>query len=86
MTMPIVYVIFIMDIFTSDLIFRPKLFKVLERRISDIPYDNIIIDFSNVKSMTPNFAKKYKSLSKKNKKLIHEVNIPLQLEKKFDRV
>lgn len=85
MTMPIVYVIFIADLFTSDLVLRPKIFKVLERKISDIPYDDIIIDFSNVKSMTPSFAEKYKLFSKKNKKQIHEVNIPLHLEKKFNR-
>ena len=83
--MSIVYVIFITDLFTSDLILRPKIFKVLERKISDIPYDDIIIDFSNVKSMTHNFAEEYKSFSKKNKKLIHEVNIPLHLVKKFNR-
>lgn len=84
--MPIVYVIFMKDLFVSDPpILRPQILKVLERKLSGIPYGDIMIDFSNVKSMTPDFAEKYKSFSKKNKKLIHEVNIPLHLEKTFNR-
>ena len=65
--MPIVYVIF-MDLFVSDPpILRPQILKVLERKLSGIPYGDIMIDFSNVKSMTPDFAEKYKSFSKKIK-------------------
>ena len=67
MTMPIVYVIFITNLFTSDPVLRSKMFKVLERKISDIPYGDIIIDFSNVKSMTPNFAEMYNHFRKRLK-------------------
>ena len=53
----------------------------MEEKISDIPYDEIIIDFSSVKSMSPNFANTYLEIKKGSNKLIHEVNVPLHLEK-----
>ena len=82
--MSIVYVIFIEELLTSDLKFEPKTIKELESKISSIPYNEIIIDFSNIGSMTPDFVNKYKSLSNKSKKIIHEVNIPPHLEETFN--
>ncbi len=82
--MSIVYVIFIEELITSDLKLKPKAIKELESKISNIPYNEIIIDFSNIGSMTPDFVNKYKSLLNKSKKIIHEVNIPPHLEKTFN--
>lgn len=81
--MPIVYVMFMKDLLASDLMFKPEVIKALKKKISDIPYDEVVIDFSDIRSMSPDFANKYKSIKKRSNKLIHEVNMPLYLEKTF---
>ncbi|WP_148686291.1 hypothetical protein [Candidatus Nitrosocosmicus hydrocola] len=85
MALSIVYVIFIKDILTSRLIVTPEVCKVLEEKISRVPYNEIIIDFSIVRSMSHDFVKKYISMKKgRSDKQIHEVNIPLHLEWTID--
>ena len=78
--MSVLYVECIKDLFSSTLTLRPNTAKELEETILDIPYDEIIFDFSGVKSMSIEFAKEYMSIKNRSKKLISEVNIPLCLE------
>jgi len=78
--MSVIYVEYIRDPFSSTLTMRPDTTKELEKTILDIPYDEIIIDFSGVKSMSIEFAKEYLSIKRRSKKVINEVNIPLDLE------
>jgi hypothetical protein len=52
----------------------------LEETIFDIPYDEVKFDFSGVKSMSFEFAKEYRSIKYRTKKIIKEVNIPIDLE------
>jgi len=44
--------------------------------LEDIPSDDIRIDFSNVDSITPEFAHQYLMSKRKSKKEIHEVGLP----------
>ena len=48
----------------------------VEKAFEDAPSDDIIIDFSNVKSITPEFAHQYLMSKRKIKKEFHEVNLP----------
>ncbi len=84
MAMSIVYVIFIKDLLASDLMIKSEINKILEKKISDIPYNEVIIDFSNVRAMSREFINQYKQSKFKNRKEIHEVNIPLGLQETFD--
>ena len=57
--MSVIYVDYIRDLFSSTLMLGPDTVKELEKTILDIPYDEIVIDFSSVKSMSSEFAKEY---------------------------
>ena len=59
---------------------RPNTAKELEETILSIPYDEIIFDFTGVKSMSIEFAKEYVSIKHRSQKIIKEVNIPIYLE------
>jgi translation elongation factor EF-4 len=72
--MSFLYIEFIKDLFSSTLT-RPNAAKELEETIFDIPYDEIIFDFSGVKSMSIEFAKEYRSIKYRTKKIIKEVKI-----------
>jgi hypothetical protein len=78
--MSVLYVEYIKDRFSSTLTLRPNAAKELEETILDIPYDEIIFDFSGVKSMSIEFAKEYLSIKYRTKKIIKEVNIAIELE------
>jgi len=83
MAMSILFVMFIKDMLASDLIVKSEINKVLEKRISSIPYNEIIIDFSNVRAISRRFVNQYKLSKSKNRKEIYEVNIPLGLQEFF---
>ena len=78
--MSFLYVEYIKDLFSYNLRLRPNTAKELEETIFGIPSDEIIFDFSGVKSMSIEFAKEYISIKYRSKKLISEVNTPLGLE------
>ena len=78
--MSVIYVEYIRDLLSSTRMLRPNTIKELEKTILDIPYDEIIIDFSGVKSMGIEFAKEYFSFKHRSKKTINEVNIPFGVE------
>jgi hypothetical protein len=84
--MSVLYVEYIKDIFSPTLTLRPNTAKELEKTILGIPYDEIILDFSGVKSMSMEFAKEYMSIKYRSKKIIKEVNIPIGLESIINRV
>lgn len=84
--MSVLYVEYIKDLFSSTLTLRPNAVKELEETILSIPYDEIIFDFSGVKSMSFEFAKEYVSIKYRTKKIIKEVNIPIDLELMINKV
>lgn len=73
--MSFLYVEYIKDLSSSTLTLRPNAAKELEETIFDIPYDEIIFDFSGVKSMSIEFAKVYRSIKYRTEKIIKEVKI-----------
>ncbi len=74
--MSVLYFEYIKDLFSSTLTLRPNAAKELEETIFDIPYDEIIFDFSGVKSMSIEFAKEYLSIKYRPKKIIKEAKYP----------
>jgi len=78
--MSVIYVEYIRDLLSSALTLRPNIIQELEKTILNIPYNEIIIDFSGVKSMSIEFAKEYLSIKHRSKKVINEVNISLDVE------
>ncbi|NOJ30952.1 MAG: hypothetical protein DA329_02265 [Candidatus Nitrosocosmicus sp.] len=83
--MSVLYVGYITNLFTSNLVLKPDTKKELEKTILDIPYDEIIFDFSGVKYMSIEFAKEYTSIKNKTNKVVNEVNIPLAFEPIMDK-
>ncbi|HEX5186279.1 MAG TPA: hypothetical protein VFV86_05255 [Nitrososphaeraceae archaeon] len=75
-----IHVIFIRDFISEDLEINKSAATFVEKMIKSIPSDDIIIDFSNVKSITPEFVHQYLTIKRKIKKQIHEVNLPSQVE------
>jgi len=75
-----IHVIFIRDFISADLEITKSTITFIEKVIWGIPSDDIIIDFSNVKSITPEFAHQYLMSKRKIKKEIHEVNLPSHVE------
>jgi hypothetical protein len=55
--MSVIYVEFIWDLFSFTLTLRADTIIELEKTISNIPYDEVIIDFSGAKSMSIEFVK-----------------------------
>ena len=83
--MSVLYVEYIRDLFSSTLTLRPNIIEELEKTIMDIPYDEIIFDFSGVKSMSIEFAKEYLTIKHRSNKAINEVNLPLDLQPIMDK-
>jgi hypothetical protein len=82
--MSVIYVIFIKNLFSTHLTLQTDTNTILEREIFDIPYDEICIDFSNIKSISPAFVNQYLLLKSRSKKMINEVNISPDLEELMD--
>lgn len=74
-----IYVLNVKDILSTNL--RPKhtIDKILEKGLFNLPYDEIIVDFSGVNSISPEFATQYLLCKSKTRKEVHEVNVPLNL-------
>ena len=75
-----IHVVFIRDFISADLEMKKSAITFVEKEVKDAPSDYIIIDFSNVKSITPEFAYQYLMSKRKIKKEIHEVNLPSHVE------
>lgn len=75
-----IHVVFIRDFISVDLEMNKSAITFVEKEVEDAPSDDIIIDFSNVKSITREFAHQYLMSKRKIKKEIHEVNIPSHVE------
>jgi hypothetical protein len=75
-----IHVIFIRDFISADLEIKKSAATFVEKEIEGTPSDDIIIDFSNVNSITPEFAYQYLISKRKVKKEIHEVNLPSHVE------
>ena len=83
--MSVLYVENIRVLFSSTLTLRSNIIEELEKTIMDIPYDEIIFDFSGVKSMSIEFAKEYLTIKHRSNKVINEVNLPLDLQPTMDK-
>jgi hypothetical protein len=77
--MSVVYVEYMKDIFSSTLTLGPRTHEELDKTITIVPYDEIILDFSGIRSMSFEFAKEYMSIKNNSNKSINEVNLPLDL-------
>ena len=75
-----IHVIFIRGFISEDLKIKKSAATLVEKLIEDIPSNDIIIDFSNVNSITPEFVHQYLISKRKIKKEIHEVNLPSYVE------
>jgi hypothetical protein len=82
--MSVIYVTFIKDLLSPHLILQRDTDSLLEREISNTPYDEIRVDFSNVRTISPDFAKQYLLSKSRSEKLIKEVNISPDLEEIMD--
>ncbi|MGD9533287.1 MAG: hypothetical protein AB7V56_05905 [Candidatus Nitrosocosmicus sp.] len=49
-----------------------------------LPYEEIIVDFSEINSISHEFANHYLSNKSKSGKVVHEVNIPILLQNLFN--
>ncbi|MGD9534536.1 MAG: hypothetical protein AB7V56_12305 [Candidatus Nitrosocosmicus sp.] len=81
---PIIYVIRIRNIFASDLITTSGIDNKLDKELFSLPYEEIIVDFSGINSISPEFANHYLSNKSKSGKVVHEVNIPILLHNMFE--
>ena len=80
-----IHVIFVTDFISADFEIRKSTVTLIENEIEDTPSTDIIIDFSNVKAITPQFVHQYMMSKRRIKKDIHEVNLPLQIESVMNR-
>lgn len=75
----------ITTIISSDLMFRQAvndLFQILNASKSS----KIEIDFENVLSITRSFAHQYIIAKKQSEKIIHETNVPQNIQRMFELV
>ena len=78
--MSAIHVVSIRDFVSADLEIKKSAITFIEKEVEGAPSDDIRIDFSNVKSITPEFAHQYLMSKRKSKKEIHEVNFPSHVE------
>ena len=83
--MSVLYVEYMKDVFSSTLSLGPDTSKELDKTIRHIPYDGIVFDFSEVRSMSFEFAKEYLTVKNKSNKSINEVNLSLELRPIMDK-
>jgi hypothetical protein len=83
--MSVLYVEYMKDIFSSTLALRPDTHKELDKTIMDVPYDEIVLDFSGIRSMSSEFAKEYLSVKNKSNKSISEVNLAFEIMSTMDK-
>ena len=78
--MSAIHVVSIRDFISADLNIKKSAMNFVEREVEYAPSDDIIIDFSNVNSIAPEFVYQYLISKRKIKKKIHEVNLPSHVE------
>ncbi|VFJ13288.1 hypothetical protein [Candidatus Nitrosocosmicus franklandus] len=83
--MSVVYVEYMKDVFSSTLTMGPDTREELDKTLINVPYTEIILDFSGIKSMSFEFAKEYCSIKNKSNKTVNEVNLPLELMPIMDK-
>ena len=83
--MSVLYVEYMRDIFSTTLALRLDTHEELDKTIMEVPYDEIILDFSGIRSMSFEFAKEYLSVKNKSNKAINEVNLSLELRSIMDK-
>ena len=78
--MSAIHVVSIRDFISADLDIKKSAMTFVEKEVEYVPSDDIIIDFSNVNSIAPEFVYQYLISKRKIKKKIHEVNLPSHVE------
>jgi len=78
--MSAIHVVSIRDFISADLDIKKSAMTFVEKEVEYVPSDDIIIDFSNVNSIAPQFVYQYLISKRKIKKKIHEVNLPSHVE------
>lgn len=75
--MTIMYVISIKNVISPRLLYNKEALYFFQRELSKIVVDNVVIDFSDVKSMSSSFARQYVTCKIQIKrKKIREINVP----------
>lgn len=72
-------------VLSSDLALRNNANYLFEK-IESEHEPKIIVDFSNVRSISRSFADQYVRRKKESKKMITEMNVPVNIAKMFDVV
>lgn len=70
---------------SSDLALRDNANYLFEK-IESIREPEIVIDFSRVRSISRSFADQYVNRKRSSKKVVTEVNVPVNIAKMFDVV
>ncbi len=70
------------DLLSPDLAFRNTAKSLLDY-IASLPEENIIIDFTGIRSITRSFAQEYIIRKKEIEKNIIEINVPRSIDKMF---
>jgi hypothetical protein len=83
--MSVLYVEYMKDIFSSTLALGPDTHKELGKMMMDVPYDEIVLDFSGIRSISFEFAKEYLTVKNKSNKSIYEVNLAFELRPIMDK-
>lgn len=75
--MTIMYVIPIKNAISPSLSYSKEVLYFFQKELSKIIVDNVVIDFSDVKSMSHSFAHQYITCKNQSKrKRIREINVP----------
>jgi len=75
--MTILYVISIKDVISPSLVSSNKALDFFENHLSNIVVDNVVVDFSGVKSISRSFAYQYLTCKYQYKrKKLREINVP----------
>jgi hypothetical protein len=75
--MTIMYVISIKNVISQRLLSNKEALHFFQRELSIVVVDNVVIDFSDIKSMSYSFAHQYVTCKNQSKrKKIREINVP----------
>lgn len=77
-------IISIKDSISSHLAIRKSAISFFEKEVSNIPSEQLKIDFSNVLSMNHSFAHEYIVNKRSSLKQIEEINVPSNVLKMFE--
>ena len=73
--MAILYVISIKNVISARLVSSNKVLDFFENELTNMVVDNVVVDFSQVESISHSFAYQYLECRNKSKKKVREINV-----------